>query len=517
MLLSKGAAIAGRPKGAPRRLVTLDQWETIRIRCVRDREPVKRVARELGISKNTVRKYVRSLIAPRSLKASRSHRLDAYSSQIDEWLRTSPTITAARVATLLRERIEPEMQICERAVRTYVARRRAMLVPKEAFIRATYSPGQQAQFDFTLVSASINGSVVILQLFVMRLSYSGRMFARASYRCDQPALFAGILEAIVTFGGVPREGLFDNASTAVIRVLRGRSRDENLAFRAFCGALAFPVQFAAPAKGNEKGGVEGANRYVQANFFTPIPEFASLTAMNEALATFCEHDQSRRHSAHRETIKARFDREEPELRTLPKPLPHPCIVRTAHVNKFSEIVLDTNRYSVPTRYAHRSAIVEVYDSRLRIIVDDAIVAEHSRSAGKDELFLDPQHFIDLLMHKHRAAASATVFANGRLPDAFLKLRDRYVTRDHHAGTKAWMKVVVLLRDHPVVVVEAAILQAMACGTDDHAAIALLVRQAERPFRHTNVNLVARPNIPNHHIEPVDLRAWSMAELVERAS
>ncbi|MGH7750012.1 MAG: IS21 family transposase, partial [Candidatus Dormibacteria bacterium] len=305
----------------------MDQWETIRIRCVRDREPIKRVARDLGMSKNTVRKYVRSLVAPHVDRVARMRRLDPYAAHIDEWLRSSPSITASRIAALLRERVEPEIEICERAVRVYVARRREALVPKEAFVRATYVPGGQAQFDFTPVSAMLNGILVVLQLFVMRLSYSGRFFARASYRCDQPALFAGILEALVTFGGVPGEGVFDNATTAVIRVLRGRSREENAAFRAFCGALAFPIQFAAPAKGNEKGGVEGANHYVQDNFFTPVPEYASLPELNAALGAFGENDQHREHSGHHEVIAARFAREQAALRPLPEPWPRPCIVR----------------------------------------------------------------------------------------------------------------------------------------------------------------------------------------------
>ncbi len=401
--------------------------------------------------------------------------------------------------------------------RAYVSCRRAVLIPKEAFVRAAYAPGDQAQFDFTPISALLGGVLVVLQLFVMRLSYSGRLFARVSYRCDQPALFAGILEALVTFGGVPQEGVFDNATTAVVRVLRGRSREENAAFRAFCGAFALPIAFAAPAKGNEKGGVEGANRYVQNNFFTPFPAYASATELNAALAAFCEKDQYRQHSGHHETIAARFAREETALRALPLPLPRACIVRAAHINKFSEVVVATNRYSVPTRYAHRSAMVEVYDTRLRISVEDALVAEHPRATGRDQMFLDPRHFLELLARKHRAAANAAVFADGRLPKAFLELRQRYVNRDHGAGTKAWMSVIVLLHEHPVATVEAAIVHAMARGTDDPAAIALLVRQKSNPNRPDSLNLATHPKIPARIVEPVDLKAWSIAELAERAS
>jgi transposase len=271
----------------------LDVWETIRIRCVRDGEPQKRVARELGISKNTLKKYVRSLCAPHVNVAIRRSKVDAYQAHIDEWLRETPRITARRIASLLHERVDANIAIGERALRRYVANRRRILVPKEAFVRAVYAAGDQAQFDFTSVTVTIAGVLVTLQLFVMRLSYSGRLYARASWRCDQPALFTGILEALVTFGGVPKEALFDNASTAVTRVLRGRSRDENATFRSFCGALALPIAFAAPAKGNEKGGVEGANHYLQDNFFTPVPAFNSVADLNAALAALCEADQMR--------------------------------------------------------------------------------------------------------------------------------------------------------------------------------------------------------------------------------
>ncbi len=173
----------------------MDVWETIRTRCVRDREPQKRVARELGISKNTVRKYVRSQQVPQTTQHDRVSRVEAYRAHIDEWLRASPHITAKRIGTLLHERIDADVRIGERALRRYVADRRQSLIPKEAFVRAVYAPGAQAQFDFTPVKAIIAGVLVTLQLFVMRLSYSGRFFARVSWRCDQPALFVGILEA----------------------------------------------------------------------------------------------------------------------------------------------------------------------------------------------------------------------------------------------------------------------------------------------------------------------------------
>jgi transposase len=494
----------------------LDVWETIRLRCVRDREPIKRVARELGLSKNTVKKYVRSLRAPQMKTSERLSQLDSFQPQIDELLRSNPRITAIRIGTLLREH-HGDISVGERALRRYVASRRRLLVPKEAFIRAVHAAGDQAQFDFTPVSVNLAGVVVVLQLFVMRLSYSGALFARVSWRCDQPALFAGILEALIAFGGIPRTAIFDNASTAVKKVLAGRSRDQNLTFRAFSGALALPIAFAGPAKGNEKGGVEGANHYLQDNVFTPTPAAASLEEINVTLAAFCIADMERLHSVHRERILDRFARDKSALRALPEPLPHACVIQAVHINKFSEIIIDTNRYSVPTIYAHRPAFVELYDSHLRIIVDDQVVAEHRRSTGRDELNLDIRHSLDLLAHKHRASLNAAVVSDGRLPATFLMLRDRYLSRSEGNATRAWTNVLLLLKDHPVDIVEATIAHAMALGTDDPAAIALLVRQRVRPTNEKLLELQSLPavvrNISNH----VDLQAYSNADLVEKAS
>ena len=249
----------------------MDTWETIRLRCVRDREPVKTVARELGLSKNTVKKYIRSLQAPQYQSPKRTLRLDAYRYHIDNLIRRSPKITAVRIGNQL-----ARSSIRSRNQRTHAAPVRCQSPARDRRQRSLRAsalcPRRSMQFDFTPVKLVVAGVLTVVHLFVARLSYSGRIFARVSLREDQVALFAGLLGAVVHFGGVPRVGVFDNAKTAVTRILRGRNREENEAFRAFCGGLALEVEFAAPAKGNEKGGVEGANGFVEDNMFRPIPD-----------------------------------------------------------------------------------------------------------------------------------------------------------------------------------------------------------------------------------------------------
>ncbi len=496
-------------------MISLNTWETIRHRCRRNGEHIKVVARDLDVAPNTVRKYLRQDAPPSRRPRSRPCILDQYQSHIDDLLRSTPKITAARIGSYLRQHVDSELRVNERTLRVYVALRRAALVPRESFIRAHYAPGDQAQFDFSPMSVMLGGMLVVVQLFVMRLSYSACLFARASLRCDQPSLFAGLLEACVSFGGTPHTSIFDNPKTAVRRILRGRSREENDAFAAFRGSLILNVQYAAPRKGNEKGGVEGAHGYIEDNFFRPMPTFADLAELNTALAEFCERDLLRIPAGQTQTIGERFAIEKHSLGALPAVLPRACVLRPARIDKFSELCFECNWYSVPTRFAHRDAMIEVYEDRLRIIVGDEAVAQHRRGFGKNEHFLDVRHYLGLLERKHRAAETALVLSEGRIPGEVRALFERYRDADPHTATKRWTRVLSLLTDAPLDELAQTITHALACGTDDPEAIALLLQQRRAKPSSTLVPLQL-PDAARIQTQQPDLGAYAMPMLMETA-
>jgi hypothetical protein len=340
---------------------------------------------------------------------------------------------------------------------------------------------------------------------------------RTVEHCDQPALFAGLLSCFTALGGLTRSAIFDNASTAVVRVLRGRNREENEAFAAFRGALALHVEFAAPAKGNEKGGVEGAHGFIEDNFFRPTPSFADLDELNAALARFCESTLNRTHATHQETVGERFAREKPTLRPLPAVLPRPCVTRYARVNKFAEVCFERNLYSVPTRFAHRDAVIEVYEDRLQVIVGEEAVAQHRRGFGAGERFLDPRHYLDLLQHKHRAAQTALVLSDGRIPEVLHQLLQEYRQVDHASATKRWMQVLVLLAEAPAEQLAQTVSHALARGTNDPAAIALLLLQRTRPLPAAELDSRRLPLSAQLPTAAIDLSAYETAQLVEGAA
>jgi transposase len=453
----------------------LENWQVIRERCVGEEEPMKQVSRETGFALNTIRKYTRSSSPPQRRGApTRTPVMAEYGSEVDALLKAEPRITALRIAQVLREKHE-SFRLGERAVRAYIARRRLRVHQKEVFIRQVYVPGDQTQYDFKDVKAIVAGEELNLHLFQARLSYSTAWFAHCYRTEDRPALFDGLLRAGVEFGGVTRDGVFDNAGTAVDKVLRGRHRKVNAEFAAFSGSLTLNMQFAAPGKGNEKGGVEGAHGYVEDNFFRPMRSAASLEDLNEALLQCSREDRLHRMVDGR-TVAERLDHERAALRPLPAVLPRPCVHDHVRVTKFSEVRCRTNRYSVPDRFVGRPATIELFADHLRVIVDGELAAERVRLFGRNEASLDPLDYLEVLKHKHRAVERAEVFNNPRVPEALRALLRRLVLRDRDTAGKQFLRVVELLKKHRLAEVVAAVERAAELAVDDPAAIALLLTQ-----------------------------------------
>ena len=314
-------------RGTTQWVITVHDWETIRLRCGRNKEPIKRVSRETGIASNTIRKYLRQAEPPARRPRPRPRILDPYVSHVDELIKSTPKITAARIGSYLREHVDAALHVDERTLRKFVAFRRTLLVPKEAFLRANYAPGDQAQIDFS-----------------------------------------------------------------------------------------------------------------------PTPTFDDIASLNAALLAFCDRDRFRTQAGQTETIGGRFAHEAPLLGALPDILPHTCVVEPVRINKFAECNYETNRYSVPTRYAHRDAFIEVYEEKIRVIVGADVVPEHRRHFGKNGRYLDVRHYLELLARKHRAAETALVLSDAQIPMEIRELLERYRASENSTATKRWTKVFVLL-DH----------------------------------------------------------------------
>jgi len=137
--------------------------------------------------------------------------------------------------------------------------------------------------DWGDLYVDLTGKRVKVHLFAMRSKFSGKVYARLYPVMVQECFFDGHIRAFAYFERVFEKVIYDNLKTAVKVVMRGRERIEQDSFLQFRMHYSYDAQFCSPAKGSEKGGVEGAVGFVRRNFLTPIPKASSLEELNDLL------------------------------------------------------------------------------------------------------------------------------------------------------------------------------------------------------------------------------------------
>src|SRR5262249_8492 len=233
-------------------------------------------------------------------------------------------------------------------------------------------------------------------------AYSNYGFALALPTERTEAILAGMVAAFTFFGCVPREVWWDNPTTVVRLILKGRERRPNEYYQALASHYRFEPSFCMPARGNEKPRAETRVRVLQRQWATPVPRVADLATLNVYLHQRCLAETARTVAGYTESIGQRFARDQAQALPLPA---HPfdaCISQPAQVEKYQTVRFDCNRYSVPRSYAYRAVTVKGYIDRVEIIERGQVVARHTRSYGRDEHVLDPLHYLATLSRRPAA-------------------------------------------------------------------------------------------------------------------
>ena len=252
------------------------------IRRDRDREglSIRALAARHGVHRRAVRQALASPVPPakRSPSSRPAPKLGAYRALIDAWLegdREAPRKqrhTAKRIHRRLVD--EHGADVAQTTVRDYVrARKRAMgWSVGEVFVPQVHAPGIEAEVDWGEAQVDLAGARTRVQLFFMRPSFSGAAFCQASLVETQQAFLELHVEAFEWFGGVFERIRFDNLSSAVKQVLKGRRRLETDRFVALRSHYLFESQFTTPGiqGAHEKGGVEGEVGRFRRNHLVPV-------------------------------------------------------------------------------------------------------------------------------------------------------------------------------------------------------------------------------------------------------
>ena len=376
-------------------------------------------------------------------------------------------------------------------VRDYVATRRREIrieagrEPANTFIPQEHLPGREAEVDFGEVAIRLRGELVTCALFSLRLSYSGKAVHRVSSSAGQEAFFEGHAHAFNVLGGVPTGKIrYDNLKAAVASVI-GFSRqrveaDRWTAFRSHYGIEAFYCQPGIQGA-HEKGGVEGQIGWFRRNHLVPVPEVDSLAELNALIDVWDIHDDSRRIGSRARTVGEHFSTEEPLLAPLPTEPFETGRWFTPRVDRYAQIAVRMNKYSVPARMVGRQVRVLLHASNLVVFDGKTEIARHERLMTKGGTRVDLDHYLEVLLRKPGALPGATALEQARAAGRFTPVHDKWWAAACKAhgdaeGTRALIEVLMLhrhLRHDQVVAGLAAALNAGALTAD---AVALEARK-----------------------------------------
>src|ERR1700722_7397828 len=434
------------------------------------------IARQLHIHHSVVRRVLAQAGLPRPGPPPRASKIDAYLPLIRQTLESFPTLTASRLYVMAYERgYRGSPDHSRHLIACHRPRPRA-----EAYLRLRTLPGEQAQVDWGHFGhLTIGRARRPLMAFVMVLSYSRQIFLRFFLDARMESFLRGHVAAFTAWNGCARVLLYDNLKSAVLE-RQGDAIRFHPTLIAFAGHYRYDPRPVAVARGNEKGRVERAIRYVRDNFFA-ARTFADLDDLNAQAEAWCHGLAADRRCPEepKRSVREVFAEEVPRLLPLPDN-PAPLLEQVAvSVNKTPYVRFDLNDYSVPHTHVRRVLTVLADPHEVRILDGATVIASHPRSYDRDAQIELPGHVEALVEQKAAARQHRATDRLVQAAPASQTLLIRAAERGANLGaiTAALMR---LLAQTSAAEMQAAILEALQRGVPHPNAVRLtLARRREQ--------------------------------------
>jgi transposase len=479
---------------------------------------IREISRELNVSRNTVRKILRS--GATEFQYEREVQplptIGPWREQLDRLLMANEGKATRERLTLIRvfeELREAGFKGSYDAVRRYAKAwgKERGSVTADAYVPLFFAAGEAYQFDWSHEVVRINNATVILKVAHVRLCHSRMFFVRAYPRETQEMVFDAHDKAFAFFRGTCTRGIYDNMKTAVDAIFVGKDRQYNRRFMQMCSHYLIEPTACTPASGWEKGQVENQVGLVRERFFTPILRVKSLEELNGLLL-----DKSIAYAkAHKhpeitdQTIWQMFEAERPHLVASAG-----CFngfhASTAAVSKTCLVRFDNVRYSVTSRAVGRPVEVQAYADRIIIRQDGAIVAEHARSFTRGETVYDPWHYVPVLARKPGAWRNGAPFKNWVLPSGLERVRRKL--KGSNDGDRQMVKVLAAVLTDGLSTVEAACAEALDQGT--HSADVILNILSRKRDTPPPMTIMTPEALRLHHVPIADCTRYDSLRRID---
>ncbi len=411
-------------------MINMVEKQKIIIGIIQEGKSQRKISRELGISRNTVKKYIdeyykaKKEIEKKNIKEFEKQELideiinkpkyvreNVYKpkmkNEIEEFIKEKLKINKERekmglrkqkmkIIDIYEELRERNYDISYSTVRKYI--RELQDIKKEAFVKQIYEPGNTVEFDWGDIKLIIGGKMKKIQGAVFVLAYSGHYYSQLYYKQNTESFIQSHVDFFEHIEGVTKEIVYDNMKVAVKRVA-GEEKEPTEALLKLSAYYLFQPRFCNIRKPNEKGHVERGVEIIKRKVFSHRIEFATLEEAQNYLNNRLNELNMKKEIRYGEE-KEKFAKKPPELEVGD--------MRYSKVDKYSTITIDTNHYSVPEKYSQKAVSVKLYPKRIIVydIKTNKIIARHERCYGFSEWKMNIDHYLLTLRKKPGAIAGS---------------------------------------------------------------------------------------------------------------
>ncbi|KAG5722946.1 hypothetical protein E4T56_gene5097 [Termitomyces sp. T112] len=451
----------------------MDLLSVIRRWHFRQGIPIREIKRRTGLSRNTIRKYLRAdAVEPVFKVPARPSKLAPFAEKLTGWLRVEAGKSRKQKRTA--KQIYADLVVlgydgsyCRVAAFARDWKRERQYEQQTSgrgtFVPLAFQPGEAFQFDWSEDYAVLGGKLVKLQVAHTKLSHSRAFIVRAYLLQTHEMLFDALTQAFRVLGGVPQRGIFDNMKTAVDKIGRGKARQVNARFAALASHYLFETDFCNPASGWEKGQVEKNVQDARHSLWQPMPSFPGLAALNDWLEEQCIAQWADiQHGVLPGTIADVHAQEVGSLMPVGRPFDG-FVEQTKRVSPTCLIAFERNRYSVPASFANRPVSLRIYPERLVVVAEGQVLCEHGRIIERSHqkpgrTIYDWRHYLAVVQRKPGALRNGAPFLE--MPDAFRQLQAGLLKRP--GGDREMVEILSLVLHHD----EQAVLSAVELALDD---------------------------------------------------
>jgi len=426
--------------------IQLETYEKIRYLYEQEGLSQRNIAKQLSISRNTVKKYFDGSSVPWVRQGVSGRCRTVISDEVKEFVQScleedekenikKQKHTAKRIYDRLVE--EKNFSGGESTIRELVASLRGKL-PK-VFVPLSFEPGEAIQVDWGEATIYLNGKKTKINLWCMRECCSDDIFCKAFYRQNEESFLEGQVNGFEHFGGVPQRVIFDNARVAVKEGFGVHAKVQNR-YAALAAHYAFKTEFCNVAQGHEKGLVEGLVGWARRNMWVPIPRVTSIDELNEEILRRCLKYREHQVPGREQPVGVLAKIAAVKMMNLPNYKFDTSKSIIARVSDFSTVRFDYNQYSVPVQYAGKEITVKGYGNEIVMLYQNIQIAQYHRCYERGQTEYQLEHYMDLIERRPRSVFNAQP-VKSTVPLELLEIGKQL------SGPKEMVKLLRLYSDH----------------------------------------------------------------------